>query len=161
VVAAIRNTVDGSVVNRLLLDLVEDQGNRSLSVQLQSPDVIDAMGVAALISIARRLDERGGTFALHGADDDVHTAVALQAAGRRRTMATIEEIEVAIQHLFRVGLVLQTQRAATDGHAVFEHAVDLLDETLNALRGVAHRLTLGKPATPSERTGDGAASPKR
>ena len=140
VVVDIHGIVEGDVVHRLLHDLVEDQGNRSLSVRLHTPDALDALGVAALICVSRRLDERNGMLAVDGAHDDVRMAVALQGSSRRQARATIPQIDATIQGLYRVGLALRTHRTESDGDAVLHQALELLDETLSVLGGAALRV---------------------
>jgi anti-sigma B factor antagonist len=63
----------------LLIDLVEQQGVRSLEIDLSGVTFVDSSALGVLIGIQRRLDERGGTLVL--SHPSPSTAKAITVSG--------------------------------------------------------------------------------
>ena len=67
VTVTVRGEVDrqsSDVLRRLLLDVVEGQGNLSVALDLSEMTFIDSSGLSMLLEIHGRAVERGGSFML-------------------------------------------------------------------------------------------------
>jgi anti-anti-sigma factor len=70
VTVAVSGDVDGDtapVLRDRLVDVLEGQGNRSVSVDLSGMTFIDSSGLSVLVDMHRRAAERGADFVLRNA----------------------------------------------------------------------------------------------
>lgn len=141
VVVAINAHVEGATLHRVLGDLVDDQGNRGLSVEVHEPTGIDSVGLAALLHTAQRLVTRGGHFEMQGASDEVVAAVSFLRTPPDPTVVTVADCDDAIRTLFALGLALRGVEVNDGTDELLDAALNALDQAIKQVRLAALRLT--------------------